>query len=285
MRTRTLRSRLSLATFGAFVALSVASFSSGGTASAQTISIPTYGPPTAPIMQGYEAHVFRTFQLSVSVVVPLAQLQSILPAGFIALANPAGSDTAQVGMSLIFYQRSERAATGADGPASVLAVTALVRNSLLSRNETVLLANEQNNPTSVANANSLFGEGTTRLADIEALIEEKKDSLRFRFEATDKDLRLRVKLQAFVPSLALTTVRQDSVATPFRALNGIIAGNSYFGANRYDVTTMTITEDNFDINVPQDVLHLPGGDLAIVGMGATIGVQRWRDNYFKLDGL
>jgi hypothetical protein len=98
-------------------------------------------------MQGYEAHVFRTFQLSVSVVVPLAQLQSILPAGFIALANPAGSDTAQVGMSLIFYQRSERAATEADGPASVLAVTALVRNSLLSRNETVLLANEQNNPT------------------------------------------------------------------------------------------------------------------------------------------
>ena len=38
---------------------------------AQTAALPTYGPPAAP-MQGYESHVFRTFQVNVSVFVPLA---------------------------------------------------------------------------------------------------------------------------------------------------------------------------------------------------------------------
>jgi hypothetical protein len=172
MRKRKSHPRLWLATTDIVFIFSLASFGNVGAAFAQTTSIPTYGPPTSPIMQGYEAHVFRTFQLGVSAFVPLVQLQSILPAGFTALANPTGSDTAQVGMAFIFYQRSERGG-GVDGPASALAVTALVRNSLLARNETVLLANEQNNPASVANANAIFGEGTTRLADVETLIEEK----------------------------------------------------------------------------------------------------------------
>jgi hypothetical protein len=108
--------------------------------------------------------------------------------------------------------------------------------------------------------------------------------LRFRFEASDQDLRLRLKVQAIVPSIPPNTVSQDPVATPFRALNGIVAGNSFVGANRYDLTTVTITGDNFRIDVPHDVLRLPGGDLAIAGWGSTMSVHRWRDNYFKLDG-
>jgi hypothetical protein len=234
-------------------------------------------------MQGYEAHVFRSFQLGVSAFVPLVQLQNILPAGFTAIANPAGSGTAQVSFAAIFYQRSERAA-GVDGPASVLVVTAVVRNSVLARNESVLLVNEQNDSTSVANANALFGNGTTRLADVEALIQKKGDSIRFRFEAADKDLGLRLKLQAMFPPVASAVVAQDPVPTPFRALNGTAAGNSFLSSTRYDVTTTTITEDNFLLDVPQDTLRLPGGDLTIVGVGPTVSLQRWRDNYFKLDG-
>lgn len=281
MRIRRLHFRLRLTALNAVVALAVALFGSAGTAVAQT-RVPSYGPPASAMMQGYEAHVFRTFQLVVSAFVPIAQLKEILPPGFTALATPAGSDTAQIAISFIFYQRSERP-TGVDGPASAMVVTSVVRNSLLGRNESVLLANEQNNPASVANANTLFGEGTARVAEVKALIEEKEDSFRFRFEVADKALRLRLKLQAIAPSAVPSVAMQDPVPTPFRALNANVAGNSFVAANRYDATTVAITEDNFRLDVP-DELRLPGGELTLVGLGATMSVQRWRDNYFKLDG-
>jgi hypothetical protein len=233
-------------------------------------------------MQGYEAHVFRTFQLNVPVIVPLAELQSILPTGFTALASPSGSSTAQITLGFVYHQRSERVGS-VDGPSSVLAVTALVHNDALDRNETVLLANEQSDSTSVANANALFGEGTTRLAQVEAEIVEQDDLLDLNFDVTDEDLGLKLKVRATASAVNMTRVGQDPILTPFRAVNGTIAANSFFGANRYDNKSVPITSSNPRIEVPGMRLRLPGGDVSILNLGTAMTFQRWRDNYFKLE--
>jgi hypothetical protein len=247
---------------------------------AQTAPLPTYGAPAAS-MQGYQSHVFRTFQVNLSAFVPLAQLQSILPSGFTAIA--AGPDIAQIGIGLIFHQRSERVG-GTDGPVSALVVTAVVRNVVRARNETVLLANEQNDSVSVANTNALFGEGTTRLAEVTTRIDEKKGVLHFKFDAKDNDIGLKLKLQAIASVAGMTRVSQDPAAVPFRAVNGTTAANAFLGTNRYDNVAVTITDDNFSLDVPNDTLGLPGGDLTIVSVGPTMTVQRWRENFYKLEG-
>jgi hypothetical protein len=177
---------------------------------------------------------------------------------------------------LHFHQRSERSGV-VDGPASVLSRHGSRPTLVLARNETVLLANEQSDPASVTSANAMFGEGTTRLAEVEARIDEKNGWLRLKFEGRDKDLRLKLKLEATVSAAAMTKVRQDPVATPFRALNGTTAASSFFLANEFDTVTVTINEDNFRMDAPHDVLHLPGGDLTLVGMGPAMTLQRWRD--------
>jgi hypothetical protein len=246
---------------------------------AQTAPLPTYGPPAAS-MQPYQSHVFRTFQLNVSAFVPLAQLQSILPSGFNAIAT--GPDIAQVGIGLIFHQRTERLGA-VDGPLSALVVTAVARNLARARNETLLLANEQNDPVSVTNTNALFGEGTTRLADVTARIDEKNGLLYFKFDAKDNDIGLKLKIQAIASAAGMTRVNQDPAAVPFRAVNGTTAANAFFGTNRYDNVTAMITDDNFKLDVPNDTLGLPGGNLRIVSVGSTIAIHRWRENFFKLE--
>jgi hypothetical protein len=265
------------------VATSFAMFCSGRVAFGQ--SLPTYGLPTSPLLQGYEAHAFRTFQLNVPVFVPLAELQNILPAGFTAIASPSGSSTAQVTLGLIYHQRTERVGS-VDGPASSLAVTATVRNVSLGRNETVLLANEQSNAASVANANAIFGEGTTRLAEVESEIEEESGLLQLNFDVTDEDIGLKLKVRARVSALNMTRVALDPNSTPFRALNGTVAANSFFQTMRYDNVSLSTAAGNPRVDVPGsgDVLRLPGGNLSILNVGAAMTFQRWRENYTKLEG-
>jgi hypothetical protein len=246
---------------------------------AETALVPTYGPP-ATSMQGYQSHVFRTFQVNVTVLVSLSQLQGILPGDFNAIA--AAPEIAQVGIGLIFHQRSERGG-GVDGPVSALVVTTVARNVVRARNETLLLANEQNDPVSVANTNALFGEGTTRLAGVTTRVDEKNGLLYFKFDAKDNDIGLKLKIQAIASAAGMTRVNQDPAAVPFRAVNGTTAASAFFGTNRYDNKAVTITDQNFNLDVPNDTFGLPGGNLTIVSVGSTMTVQRWRENFFKLE--
>jgi hypothetical protein len=231
-------------------------------------------------MQGYQAHVFRTFQVNVLAFVSLAQLQAILPSGFDAIAS--GPGLSQLGIGLIFQQRTERGG-GVDGPISALVVTSVVRNVARARNETVLLANEQNDPISVANTNALFGEGTTRFADVAVRVDERNGLLYFKFDARDNAIGLKLKLHTVAPGVGMTRVNQDPAAAPFRALNGTTAAKAFFGTNRFDTATVTITDGNFSLDIPSDTLRLPGGDLTIVSVGSAFTVQRWRENFFKLE--
>jgi len=238
--------------------------------------------PASGLIQGYESRVFRTFQLSVPVFVPLAELEAILPNGFVAVANPAGSNTASIMVSFVYHQRSERTA-GVVGPASTLVVTGSAYNSFLQRNETMLLANEQNEPTSVESANQLFGEATARLAQVDANVDERSGLLFFRFDVNDDFLRLRLRVRAVGPAANVTRVIQDPVSTPLRALSGRLAMRSVWAANQFDNTVVAISEDNPHVQAPGHRLRLLGGDLTMVALGTTMTIQRWRETFFKLE--
>jgi hypothetical protein len=238
--------------------------------------------PASPLIQGYELRIFRTFVLNVPVFVPLGELQAILPNGFVAVANPAGSNTASILVSFVYHQRTERTG-GVFGPSTLFVVTGSAFNSFLQRNETMLLANEQSDPTSVEKANEFFGEGTSRLAQIEANVDESSGLLSFRFDVNDDFLNLRLKLRAVGPAANVTRVIQDPVSTPLRALSGRLAMRSSWPANQFDNTVVTISEDNPRVQAPGHRLRLPGGDLTMVALGTTMTIQRWRESFFKAE--
>jgi hypothetical protein len=264
---------------------------SAGEVLAQTSSLPTYDydastpgtqPPTSPLVQGYESRVFRTLALGVPVFVPLPELQAILPEGFTAIANPSGSTTALITLGLTYHQRGERIG-GRDGPVSTVNVTAAVFNSLLQRNETVILANEQNEPVSVTNVNALQGEGASRLARVDTEIEENDGLVYVRFDVRDKDLGLRLRVQAVGPAVIGTRVVADPSSLPVRAVSGRTARNSMRVTTQYDNNAVEITRHNLRVHAPARTLRLPGGDLTIVQMGATMTFQRWREQFLKLE--
>jgi hypothetical protein len=272
------------------VSLALATFvclSNGAGAALAQGPMPSYGEPSpSPLIDGYETRLFRTFQLNVPLFVPLEELQRILPGGFSAIANPSESQTAAIALSLVFHQHNERlgGATGLefDGPVSTLAITSTVRNVQLNRNEAVVLANEQNNAESVLNANAFFGDGAVRLAHVKADIEEKNESLKFRFDVADDDIGLELVVVAVGPA-AMTGRVVLGPGTPNRALSGQSARRSYRSASQYDNIAVTITPSNLRVRAPHDTLHLPGGDLTIVGLGAAMTFQHWREQLLKLE--
>ena len=242
---------------------------------------PGIQPPTSPLIQGYESRVFRTFQLSVPMFVPLAELQAILPNGFTAVANPAGSNTALVTLGFVHEQRGERGG-GVDGPVSTFVVTTSVRNALLNRLETAILGNEQNEQNSVNNANQIFGDGTARLADMDSQVEEDDGMLHVRFDVSDDDLGLSLKVRAIGPSAIATRVIQSPFG-PLRAFSGITAKNSVWVANQFDSQNVTIMADTVRVQAPAHVLRLPGGELKMLSVGTSINFQRWRETFFKVE--
>lgn len=253
---------------------------------AQSGPIPAYDydritPGTQPSVFGpdYDARVFRTFQLVVPLYVDRLELQNILPAGFSAIANPTGSDTAVISLGFIYHQRAERGGV-VDGPASVFAVTTTARNEALGRNETLVLANEQDDPLSVKNANDVFGEGTTRLADIRTELRENGGQLDFWFDVTDEEIGLRVRVRAVGPAGGGTRVLSNPSAGVTRAVEGAVARRSFRQALQYDNTNVPVTPES--LTIASRVLNLPGGRLHVTGYGVTMNFQRWRENIQKL---
>src|SRR5262245_6148380 len=234
---------------------------------------PGVQPPRSPRVEGYDQRVFRTFQLSVPVFVPMSQLQDILPQGFTAIANPAGSATAQIGLGMTFHQRSERQRgerPTIDGPESTLAVTTTVRNDLLGRTETLILANEKSDAAAVASSNEILGDDTARLAVVETEISERNGMLQLRFEITDHDIGLSLRVRAEGPATLGTRTIQDPIATPLRSVSGRTASRAFWAAAQFDSSVVTVTTDNLRIHAPAHTLRLAGGHLEMVQVATTM---------------
>ena len=130
--------------------------------------------PTSPLLANPTARDAGMFRLDVPALVPVAQLQAILPAGFNATEFPApGSGRALLPLLFLFQERCERFAQPSGfGSFSGLSVVHTAHNSVMNRNEILVLAAEFSEASNVDCFNAAFGPGSARLADVEVEVEE-----------------------------------------------------------------------------------------------------------------
>jgi len=246
--------------------------------------IPGTQPPTSPLLANPATQTLRTFQLVVdSVLVPLGELQAILPRGFNAIESSPGSGTASLTLDFIFQERFERIGVGTFGPASGFQVQAPALNVTLSRQERILLAQEYSDSAFVAAINAASGPGSSRVAEVAVKIEETKRQIRFTFKVKNEAIGLNVEVLAEGrPADIVERFHVDPQANAFRSLNNGLSPNPpYRIALQQERSVVPATDSNLDFRAAGGQLRLPGGSLTIVGLGPTFTVRRWQEIFTK----
>lgn len=247
-------------------------------------------PPTSPRLANPTARLLSTLRLAFPVTVPLAQLQAILPAGYVATeAAPAGSGLASLSLQFRFQERFERIGVGTFGPTSGLVVSHIARNAALNRSELLFLTAEDSTASAADAFNAVFGPGSSRLAEVETEIEEKSGMLEVKFGVKDAPIGLEVNVQAQGPAAIDTRGHGDPAGAPARGLNnGASANASYWFAFMNDFRPVPITSSNFSLRIGpgrygDGVLGLPGGAVDVVGVGPNFAFLRWHDNHYQFE--
>ena len=171
-------------------------------------------------------------------------------------------------------------------------------NTALNRPEGLLLAIEFSDESQVNCFNAVFGPGSSRVANVETEIREKRGQLQMKFDVRDPEIGLRVQVQADGPAAIVDRGRADP-AGPLRSVNGGISASSAFTAGQqFDFLLVPRTPDNLTLKVGyrhqrwddrgngdngddekvdrngRGRLRLPGGSLQIMGVGAAFNFQR-----------
>jgi hypothetical protein len=84
---------------------------------------PGVQPPTSPLLAGYNYRSVRTYQVTFPVLVPLDQLQAIMPPQFSATPSAAGASTSTLNLAFFLDQRFDVGGTGTFGPVSGVLVS------------------------------------------------------------------------------------------------------------------------------------------------------------------
>jgi hypothetical protein len=240
--------------------------------------------PTSPLLAAPDGRYFRGHQLAIGLLVPLAELQALLPDGFEALPSAAGADTSLVGLTFVYQQRSVHADGSLLGPISELLVGATVQNTLLGRQESLFLTAVVNDRAVVAAFNEQFGPGSHRYGDVAVLIEEAAGSLRFTFDVADPALGSHLRVAASGPAGLSNRLRFDPQPLPFRFLNGDgRAGPASRAASQSDGQTVPTAMANVQVTANDGTLRLPSGSLTIGGVGPNVGMGRWLEVIAKLE--
>jgi hypothetical protein len=260
----------------------------GGAPTVHPPSPPTYDydtvtpgtqPPTSPLLAGSTARIMETLALSVFATVPQAELQAVLPGGFIATESPAGSGLAVITLRFRFQERIEQLGGGTFGPASGLVVFHIARNAALNRPELLILAAEFSDASLVNGWRAVFGPGSSRLADVEVEIKEKGEQLQLKFDVEDEAIGLSVKVQAEGPAAITRRTHSDPFDLPLRPLNdGIFANPAHRSSNMGDVQ---IVEANLELHAAGGQLRLPGGVLTIAGLAPNVAFVRAFESLFR----
>ncbi|MFZ4702958.1 MAG: hypothetical protein ACOYMG_23180 [Candidatus Methylumidiphilus sp.] len=252
--------------------------------SAQSEPPPTYDydaftpgtqPPQSPLLDGYTYRSVRTYQVAIPVIVPLAELQAVLPPGFAAIATPAGSTTATVTLNLFLDQRFQPVVGGPTyGPTTALliTVTALNNNLATPRLEIVFPGFEAS--ADIDQLNAAFGAGAARLAKVEAEIKEGKGRLHFSFELSDPGIGFKLRAEAEGPAAINNRAISDPVGLPFRTLSGFTPNQAFRAASQSDTLSIPSSSAGVKLLAPGNNLQLQTGKLAILGLGANVTFSR-----------
>jgi hypothetical protein len=250
---------------------------------------PTHEPPLSSTvgagpLSGYENRAVRVHQLNVPVLVPLADLQAVLPNGYTALPVAAGGATAQVTLGFYYQQRSEFPAAvgsipaGAYGPHSALNVFAVVA-APSGGSEQVILYSGRSTQSSADVTNLLFGGDVAQLAEVKAGLEEEDGAIKVKFGIKDDALGLSVAVAARVPSAFSARTVANPAPLGFRFLEGTRPTTRFLLANQADSITVP-TAGNATVSAT--TLALPAGSLSIVGLGANLTFSRNLELFVKL---
>jgi hypothetical protein len=253
-------------------------------------------PPTSLVLANPTGRVFSAFKVSAMAIVPLAEVQAMLPPGFIAnaLAPPNPPDVAGIGLSFDFQSRCEHLGHGIGGPASGLYVLHTARNTAWNRNEVVVLAAELSDSSFVNCLNGVWGPGSSRLATVDVAAEEKHGKLQLTFKVKDETIGLEVNVRAEGPSAIMARgPHADPVPAPIRPFqNGLFPNPAHRYSIMSDAAVVPATSSTLRLKIGNDEsddsdsrgrLHLPGGALTIIGLGPTFNLVRSFENFFQLE--
>jgi hypothetical protein len=223
-------------------------------------------------------------------MVPLEQLQAILPSGYVATeVAPAGSGLASISLQFRLQERLERVGVGTFGPTSGLSVSHIARNMTLNRSELLFLVYEDSTTQAADAFNAVFGPGSSRVAEVKAEIEETDGTLEVKFDVRDESIGLDIHVKAKGPAAIDTRGHGDPAGAPSRGLNnGASANAAYWFGFMNDFRSVPITSTNFSLRIgpgpnSDGVLRLPAGALDVVGVGPNFTFLRWHDNHYQLE--
>ena len=269
-------------------------------------AIPGTQPPTSPVLASPTGRLFSALRLGVTIMVPVEDLQRVLPMGFTANALPAPNPPGMAGVGLSFDSlgQCDRVGAGPSGSASIMYALHQARNTALARNELLVLAAEFDEQSFIDCHQALLGQGGSRLAEVGAEIEQKHGQLRVKYEVEDKDIGLRVKVRANGP--AAFTARSnhaDPAPAPLRTLDqGLFVNQAHRFSSMSDTVGIPITDDNFALTLGHNRRHnrhaaedgtlgrlgLPGGSVRVVGIAAAFPgfpplflYSRWFENFVQ----
>lgn len=238
--------------------------------------------PASPLVASAELRAFRAHQMAFGVLVPLVELQALLPAGFDAVPSQAGADTAMIGITFVYHQRTEVAGGSVVGPSSGVFVSATVSNTALNRQEALYLTAIFNDQATIDAHNGVMGPGSFRFGEVEVVLEERAGILSLAFDVADTGTGLRLRAQADGPAAMLNHSRFDPQPAPFRFANtGGQVGPASRAASQSDNQTLPAAELKFKANGGE--LTLPSGSLTIAGLGANVSFVRWGEVYTRTE--
>lgn len=247
-------------------------------------------PPTAAVLANPTGRLLASLRLSTMTIVPLEELQAILPAGFTANPLPPPNAPGLAGMGLLFdFQgQCDHFAAGTSSPASGLYALHIARNTALGRNELLNLAAEFSDDSFINCHRALLGPGGSRRADVELEVQEKGGQLQLKFEVEDEAIGLRVDVRAEGPATIIGRGHADPAGSPLRTLeNGMFANPAHRFSIMSDSLVVPTTTTNFTLKAGNDGdgglgrLRLPGGTVKIVGLGPTFTLQRSFENFLQ----
>jgi hypothetical protein len=251
---------------------------------------PSHGALSSPLLTGYEQRVVQPHHLSFTIIVPLADLQAVLPPGYVALPRASDPTTAQVTVVIAYQDRVELPAAfngltaGTYGPSSHLSVEAVVRGPS-GDNELAILVQERSTQDSVDLIDKAFGVGSARLADsISIEIEEENEgagTLRFKFRVKDPTIGLDIAGEANTASAIVQRIALNPDPTPSRFLNGFTANMLFRVGSQGDFITVPAAPGALRLKVPEGRLNLPAGGLTILGTGPIVRLSRNLELFLK----
>jgi hypothetical protein len=219
--------------------------------------------PTSPLFANPFTRFFRTISVSVSLLVPAADLQAALPPGFNVVPDAQG----RASISALFSFQVTNAEHVPATPYQTLVLQAAATNTYLNRVENLVLARFNSNQEAV-DAENLTTGGGVWLADFEWEVGQKRGKLDIRVAIDAGDVGLALRVAATGSAQIDQRVRFDPNPRPFRFVDGHVALDSFWIGSMFDQRVVTTTATNLNVSAKVDRLELPrGGSLLVLDVG------------------